>query len=184
MDPNLNDANTKIQGALEHLQRELATIRAGRANPSLIENIPISVYGTKMKLMEIGTISAPQPSLLTILVWDTTVVKDVERGIQEAKIGLSTSSEGNIIRLPIPPLTEERRLEFAKQASQKGEAAKVSIRQIRGDQREDWSKQKESGEIGEDEFFRREKLLQELVDRASVNVEELVNAKEEELKQI
>ena len=184
MDPSLTESYTKIEAAVAHFQKELATIRAGKANPSLIEEIPVNAYGSRMKLLEVGTISSPQPSLLTIQVWDSTVVKDVEKAIQEANLGLTTSAEGNVVRVPIPALTEERRLEYAKVANQKGEQAKVEIRQVRADSRTGWQKMKEAGEIGEDELYRREKLLQELIDKMTGHVDELVKLKEEELKQI
>ena len=112
MDPNLNDTHQKLQSSQERLQHELATIRAGRANPSLLEEVPVMAYGTRMKLMEVGTITAPQPTLLTVQVWDGTLVKDVEKAIMSAQLGLNPSTEGQTVRVPIPPLTEERRREF------------------------------------------------------------------------
>ena len=181
MDPNLSEASTKIQKALDHLKYELSTIRVGRANPTLIENVPVSVYGSVMKLVEVGTISAPQPSLLTVSVWDVSIINDVHKSLLEANLGLNPNIDGQTIRLPIPPLTEERRLEYVKTSHQKGEHVKVEIRQIRGDQRGDWLKLKDSGEIGEDEFFRREKLLQDLIDKSTIAVDELVKSKEMEL---
>lgn len=184
MDPVLEEPNQKIQDALNHLRVELSSIRAGRANPSLIENIPVAAYGAKMKLMEVGTIAAPQPSLLTIQVWDLSQVDNVVKSIQESNIGLNPSTEGNIIRLPIPPLTEERRQEFVKLVHQKQEEARVQIRQVRQDFRQTWDKEKEAGAIGEDELFRREKLLQELIDKSMVEVEDLGRKKEEELLQV
>lgn len=184
MDPVLSDAVTRIQDALNHLQRDLATIRAGRANPSLIEDIPVMAYGGRMKLMEVGTIASPQPTLLTVQVWDSSVIEDVKKAISEANLGLNPAIEGNLIRLPIPPLTEERRVEFVKLAKSKGEEAKIEVRQIRGDIRDGWKKEEEASDIGEDEFHRREKLLQDFVDRTSANIEEQVKAKEEELMQV
>lgn len=184
MDPVLQEPNQKIDNALIHLKRELSTIRAGRANPTLIENIPVNVYGSQMKLVELGTISAPQPSLLTVQVWDATIVSDVEKAILEANLGLNPSNDGSLIRLPIPPLTEERRQEFIKLAHQKGEAAKVEIRRVRAEERDKWSKAKELGEYGEDELDRREKLLQMLIDKSAAAVDELVDEKEQELKQV
>lgn len=182
MDPVLAEANQRIDNALMHLQKELSSIRAGRANPSLIEEIPVSVYGTKMKLVEVGTIGAPQPNLLTVSVWDASIVKDVEKSILESNIGLNPSIDGSVIRLPIPALTEERRGEYVKLANQKGEGAKVEIRQIRADMRKNWESQKV--EIGEDEVQRREKILQELIDKSVAIVDEYVKAKEEELRQV
>ncbi len=184
MEPFLQGTNQKIQNALAHLQRELASIRAGRANPALIEEIPVSAYGTRMKIAEVGTISAPQPTLLTVQVWDASLVKEVEKAILESELGLNPSIEGQVVRLPIPPLTEERREEFVKVASQKGEQCRIEIRQIRGEAREEWKRMEESGEIGEDEIHRREKLLQELVDQSSAEVDRLVRQKEAELRQV
>lgn len=184
MDPNLTEANQKVLDTLEHLKHELSAIRAGRANPSLLEEVLVSAYGAQMKLVELGTIGAPQNSLLTIQVWDPSVVKDVEKAIQEAKLGLNPSTEGQTVRVPIPPLTAERREEFIKIARQKAEECRVSIRQIRHDQRNAWQSQKESGEISEDEFFRREKILQDLLDKYSANIDELVKNKEEDLREI
>lgn len=184
MDPTLAEANTRIQSAIDHFKQEISGIRAGRANPSLIENIPVEVYGTRMKLVEVGNISAPQPSLLTVQVWDASVLDKVIKSIQEANLGLNPSNEGTLIRLPIPPLTQERREEFVKLLHQKTETARVEIRQIRQDIRNDWKKQTEDGEFGEDELGRREKLLQELIDKKIVEIEQLGKDKEEELIQV
>lgn len=184
MDPILTEPNSKIEAALHHFKMEIAGIRAGRANPSLIENIPVSAYGGTMKLNEVGNISAPQPTLLTVQVWDGSILDNVIKAIQEANLGLNPSNEGTMIRLPIPPLTAERREEFIKLLHQKLEAARVEIRQKRADFRNEWKKASDGGEFGEDEFFRREKLLQELVDKKILEIENLGKAKEEELTQI
>lgn len=184
MDPILTEPNTKIDALFYHFKMEIAGIRAGRANPALIENIPIEAYGSKMKLNEVGNISAPQPGLLTVQVWDAAILNNVIKGIQEANIGLNPSNEGTLIRLPIPSLTAERREEFIKILHQKIEEAHVSIRQIRQDFRNEWKKASDEGQFGEDEFFRREKILQELLDKKITGVEQLGKAKEEELTQI
>lgn len=184
MDPILNEVNTKIEAVLYHFKVEIAGIRAGRANPSLIENVSVEAYGSHMKLNEVGNISAPQPSLLTVQVWDASILDKVIKSIQEANLGLNPSNEGTLIRLPIPPLTAERREEFIKLLHQKQEEAHVSIRQIRHDFRNGWKKESEEGKFGEDEFFRREKILQELVDKKVAEIEQLGKAKEEELKEI
>lgn len=184
MDPVLTDPSEKIEQALHHFKVDIAGIRAGRANPALIENIPIDAYGSKMKLMEVGNISAPQPTLLTVQVWDESILQSVLKGIMEANIGLNPSNDGTLIRLPIPPLTQERREEFIKMLHHKIEQARVAIRQIRHTFRDEWKKQSEDGKISEDEFLRREKLLQELIDKKIVEIEALGKAKEEELVQI
>lgn len=184
MDPSLTQPNQKIEEALHHFKMEIAGIRAGRANPALIENIPIEAYGGRMKLMEVGNISAPQPTLLTVQVWDESILQSVLKGIMEANLGLNPSNDGTLIRLPIPPLTAERREEFIKILHKKMEEARVAIRQIRQDFRNVWKKESDEGKYGEDEFFRREKILQELIDKKIVEIDSLGKAKEEELIQI
>lgn len=184
MDPLLTEPTQKLDAALHHFKVDIAGIRAGRANPSLIENIPVNVYGTNMKLMEVGNISAPQPSLLTVQVWDASVLDKVIKSIQEANIGLNPSNEGTLIRLPIPPLTAERREELIKMLHKKREEASVSMRQIRQDFRNEWKKLLDEDEISEDEFSRREKVLQELIDKKIVEIEDATKIKEEELTQI
>lgn len=184
MDPVLAEVSQRIQRALDHLKRDLSNIRAGRANPSMIEELYVNAYGSRMKLMEVGTISAPQPNLLTVQVWDAGVLHDVVKSIQEANLGLNPSWEGQLIRLPIPPLTAERREEFIKLAHAKMEETKIEIRQIRHDSRENWEKEQESGDFGEDEFKRREKILQELIDKSIDQIDQMGKAKEEELSQI
>ena len=184
MDPVLSQPNAKIEAVMHHFKMEIAGIRAGRANPVLIENILVEAYGGKMKLNEVGNIAAPQPSLLTVQVWDASILSSVIKGIQEANIGLNPSNEGTLIRLPIPPLTAQRREEFTKLLHQKIEEAHVAIRQIRQDFRNEWKKAQGEGTFGEDEFFRREKILQELIDKKIVELDQLGKSKEEELTQI
>ena len=184
MDPVLNEPNQKLEQTLHHFKMEIASIRAGRANPALVENVTVDAYGSKMKLNEVGTISAPQPTLLTVQVWDASILDGVIKSIQEANLGLNPANEGNLIRLPIPPLTAERRAEFIKLLHRKMEEARVSLRQTRQDFRNEWKKQSDEGQFGEDEFFRREKLLQELVDKKMTEVDEVGKTKTEELTQI
>ena len=184
MDPELIEFATNIQSALDHLKKDLSSIRAGRANSSLLEDIPINAYGAQMTVMEVGTITTPQPSLLTVQVWDPAIVKDVEKAIMSAGLGLNPSTEGQVVRVPIPPLTEERRREFVKVAHVKGEEAKIAIRQHRQEQKDEWVAEKNAGTIGEDELERCEKLMQDLVDKANTEVESLVKQKEADLMQV
>lgn len=184
MESFLQVANDKLQQVVEHLKKELSSIRAGRANPAMIEDLSVSAYGSKMKLMELTTIASPQPSLLTIQVWDVSVIPSIEKAILESSLGLNPSTEGQTIRLNIPPLTEERREEFVKVAHLKGEEARIQIRQIRGAERDKWTSEKLSGQIGDDELRRREKLLQDMVDKVSLDIAELASSKVEELKTI
>lgn len=184
MDPVLNEANRSIQSAIDHFKHELSSIRVGRANPAFIENIPVEAYDTKLKLMEVANISAPQPSLLTAEVWDASIVHNVVKAIQEANLGLNPSFEGQIIRLPIPPLTAERREELVKVVHTKLEETKISFRQIRQDIRAGWQNLQEKDELGEDEWQRREKILQELIEKSTNQIEELAKAKISELSEL
>lgn len=184
MDPVLAGPSEKIEAAIHHFKVEIAGIRAGRANPALVESVTVDAYGAKMKLNELGNIAAPQPTLLTVQVWDAAILNDVIKAIQGANLGLNPSNEGTLIRLPIPPLTAERREEFIKLLHQKQEEAHVAIRQVRQDFRNEWKKQSDDGQFGEDEFFRREKILQELVDKKITEIESLSKLKAEELTQI
>ncbi|MDD2823452.1 MAG: ribosome-recycling factor [Candidatus Daviesbacteria bacterium] len=184
MDPVLNEANTSIQSAIEHLKHELSSIRVGRANPAFIENIPVEAYDTRLKLLEVANISAPQPNLLTVQVWDASIVHNVVKAIQEANLGLNPSFEGAIIRLPIPPLTAERREELIKVVHLKKEETKINFRQIRQDIRAKWEQEKEADVFGEDEWQRREKILQELIEKSTVFIEELGKDKVKELTEL
>lgn len=184
MDPVLTEANLKIQGAIDHYKGELSAIMAGRANPSLIENIPVEAYDTRMKLSEVASISAPQQNLLLVQIWDASIMQNIVKAIQEANLGLNPSFEGQLIRLPIPALTADRREELIKIIHQKKEEIKINFRQIRQDIREGWESLKEKGEIGEDEFDRRAKILQVLLDKSILNLDELGKNKQEELSQL
>ena len=184
MDSVLTLPSEKIESALHHFKVDIAGIRAGRANPGLVENVSVEAYGGRMKMNEVGNIAAPQPSLLTIQVWDASILQNVIKAIQEANLGLNPSNEGTLIRLPIPQLTAERREEFIKILHTKMEDVKVVIRNVRADFRNEWKKASDDGLISEDEFFRREKLLQELIDKKSLEVEDLGKFKTEELSQI
>lgn len=184
MDPILSEPNQNIDQILQRLQKELSSIRAGRANPSLVEEIPVMAYGVRMKMMEVGTISAPQPSLILIQVWDAGLVKDVEKAIFESNLGINPGVDGTTIRLSLPPLTEERREEYVKLVTQKGEASKVEMRHVRQEFREKWEHEEKVGTIGEDELQRREKILQELMEKAASTADEYVKAKQEDLRQL
>ncbi len=184
MDPILQPVQDKLDAAIHHFKVDIAGIRAGRANPSLIENVLVDAYGAKMKMNEVGTIAAAQPTLITVQVWDAGLVTNVIKGIQEAQLGLNASNEGQIVRVPIPPLTQERREEFIKLLHQKMEDSRVAMRQIRQDSRSTWQDEKTKGTIGEDEFFRREKILQELIEKKTLEMEEAGHLKESELSEI
>jgi len=180
----LEEARAKMQKTVDFLRGELAQIRSGRATPSILENVPITAYGTKMKIIELAQISSPDPRQLVISPWDKTIIGDIAKGIQNANLGLNPIVDQDIIRVQIPPLTEERRREFIKILHQKLEMARISIRSIRRESLSLLKRQKEAGEIGEDEEERLEKQLQDLVDEFIEEVEVLGEHKEEELMEV
>lgn len=177
----LEEARTRMLKSIDFLKNELAQIRTGRASPALLENVEVLTYGTKMKLQELAQITAPDPKQLFVSPWDKTILSDVAKGIEVANLGLTPILEEEVIRINIPPLTEERRKEFTKVAHQKAEMARVGIRSIRHDLLSELKRKKESGEISENDAERLEKQLQELVEEMIDEVDVLVDKKEKEL---
>ena len=178
---NEQEYKEKFDSAIEHLKIELGQIRTGRANPSLVENIKVNVYDTYMPIVELATVSVTDPRSLVISPWDKTIVEKIAKGIVEAGTGLSASVDGENIRINIPALTQERREEFTKMASQKAESAKVSIRQIRHDFLEKIRKTKDDGEISVDDEKRLQEKLDETVGLYNNKADELRDRKSEEL---
>ncbi len=183
----LDDFREKAQKVIDRLKDELRTIRTGRAQPSLVENVEVEVAsygGTRLKLKELAAIAAPDPSLLTIQPFDPGVIKDIERAFQVANLGFSPAVDKNLIRLPLPPLTQERREQLAKTVDQKAEEARVSLRHQRGESKKDIENQKDEGGISEDDIAREVVTLQKLVDEFNDQIDQLSVEKKEELKQV
>lgn len=182
----LDQAKQQMQKAIEHLRADLVQIRTGRATPALLENLTVEVYsgGQKLTIRELGAISAPEPSRLTVSPWDKTIIEEIATGIAKANIGLNPVVDGDLIRIKIPPLTEERRKELIRQLHQQLEVYRVEIRQIRHEVLEDLRSKKNSAEIGEDEAKRIEKQLQELISEFAEEIDLLGEAKEKELMQV
>lgn len=182
-EPSLRE---KMAKALGVLQADIGAIRTGRATPSLVENIVVPAYGgTQMlKVLEVATITAPDPSQIIISPWDKSIIGDIKKGILGANVGMNPSIDGEVIRIVVPPLTTEDREKYVKLLSTKLEAAKVTIRQIRGDVMHDLKGKFEKKEITEDEKFSSEKKLQEITDEFVAKVEEMGKKKEVELLQI
>jgi len=179
------EVREKMEKALGVLADELATIRAGRATPALVEKIMVEAYETRMPLVELATITAPEPSQLVITPFDQTIIKNIQLAISQNKeLKLSPVVDENIIRVQIPPLTAERREEFVKQLRQRLEAGRVTMRQIRHDKRMELKRAFENNQMGEDEKFQLEKDLQELTDEFMKKIEEMGKAKEAELRTI
>lgn len=181
----LTDIREKMERTLEFLADELATLKTGRATPSLVEKVKVEAYETQMPLVELATITAPEPNQLVITPFDQTIIKNIERAIAvDKELKLSPRIDGDLIRIGIPPLTSERREEFIKLLNQKLEAGRVTIRRIRQDKRAEIKRAFEAKEISEDEKFRLEEELQELTDKFMEKIEKMGKQKEAELLSI
>ena len=172
----------KMEKVLEMLGDDLRTLRAGAANPAMIEKIQVEAYGTKMSLVELATISCPDPSTLSVTPFDVSVIKNIAAAIADHKeLGLFPSVDGNIIRLRVPPLSEERRQELVKLLGQKLEAARIMIRQIRGDKLREIRQAAAEKQINEDEEFRATGELQKITDDYNQKIEQVGEVKKREL---
>jgi len=179
---DFTDTRQKMEKVLEMLREDLVTIRAGRANPVMIERIQVEAYETKMPLMELATISSPDPNTLLVTPFDVSIIKNIAAAIAEHKeLGLFPSIEGNVIRLRVSPLSEERRQELVKLLGQKLEAARIMIRQIRGEKLREIRQTAQMKEINQDEEFRATGELQKITDEYNQKIEQAGKAKEQEL---
>ncbi len=175
------DIDRRMKGAVESLKSDLGGLRTGRANTALLDPIVVEVYGSNMPLNQVATVSAPEPRLLSVQVWDKSNVLAVEKAIRNAGLGINPITDGNNIRLPIPDMTEERRKELVKLASQYGEKAKVAIRNVRRDGMDALKTDENKKEIGEDERKRSEAEVQKLTDTAVSDVDNVMASKEKEI---
>ena len=180
----LVDAEERMKGAITALEQNLATIRTGRASPALVERLSVEYYGTPTPLQQLATISAPEPRLLTIKPFDPGSLKDIERGLMASDLGLTPNNDGKIIRLNIPPLTEERRKDLIKVVHHRLEEARVAVRNIRRASHDDLREFEKEKLISEDDLKRGETDLQKLTDRYVEKVEEHGKRKEAEIKEI
>ena len=175
------DLSRRMQGAVDSLRSDLGGLRTGRANVALLDPIMVTVYGSSMPLNQVATVSAPEPRLLSVQVWDKTNVGPVEKAIRSAGLGLNPINDGNNLRLPIPDLTEERRKELAKLASSYAEKARIAIRNVRRDGMENLKADENKKEISEDERKRHEVEVQKLTDEMIKAVDEVTAHKEKEI---
>ena len=183
-DPVLKDMKRRMDGALEALKREFGGLRTGRAAASLLEPITVEAYGATMPLNQVGTVGVPEPRLLTVQVWDRQMVSAVEKAIRESGLGLNPSNEGQLVRVPIPPLSEERRAELVKVAGRYAEQARVAVRNVRRDGMETLKRMEKENEISEDEHRRRADEIQKVTDDHIKLVDEVLAVKETEIMQV
>ncbi len=174
----------KMNKTLSVLKGELNGVRAGRANPSILDKISIDYYGTPTPINQLANISIPEARVIVIQPWESSVLKDIEREIQKSDIGINPSNDGKVIRLVFPPLTEERRKELTKVARKYGEDAKIAIRSIRRDAIEKMKAAKKRSEITEDDLKVAEKGIQEITDKFIADIDSIVKKKEEEILEV
>ena len=176
-----NNAKTKMEKTKDVLRGDLMAIRAGRANPQLLDRITVDYYGTPTPLKNVANISAPEPRVLQINPWDAKMVKDISKAIQASDLGLTPSNDGKVIRLIFPQLTEERRKELTKQVKKYGEGGKVAIRNIRRDAMDKFKAMKKKSELTEDDLKELEEAMQKLTDKGCKEIDDLTAKKEAEL---
>ena len=180
----LDNAKTKMEKSISVFKKDLSHIRAGRANPQLLDGIMVDYYGTPTPLNQLGNISAPEPRLLVIAVWDQKMLHEVEKAILKSDLGINPTNDGKVIRLLVPELTEERRKDLAKTIHKKGEEAKVAVRSIRRDANESFKKAKKASEITEDDYNDLEEEVQKLTNDNTKHIDEIVKEKEAEIMSV
>jgi len=184
IDPVLRDAETKMTKSVDHFAGELATIRTGRANPALIDKVIVPYYGTPTPLNQLAQISAPEPRLLVVQVYDRSQIGAVEKALRTSEQGLNPASDGQVIRVPIPPLTEERRREYVKLVRQKAEDARVAIRNVRRDELHRIDQMQKAGDVAEDDSKRAHARLQKITESQIEKVDALAGRKESEVMEV
>ena len=177
------DLNRRMHGALEALRHDLAGLRTGRASTALVDGIHVEVYGSNMPLNQLATVSTPEPRMLSVQVWDRSNVQPVEKSIRNAGLGINPIVDGQVIRLPIPELTEERRKELAKLVGQYAEKARIAVRNVRRDGMDHLKQDEKKHEISEDERKRLEHEVQKLTDETIKEIDDVLAAKDREILQ-
>jgi ribosome recycling factor len=182
--PSLKEARARMEAALEAVQREFATVRTGKATPALLDTVKVEAYGAKMPLNQVASVNTPEPSLIVVQPFDKTLIADIERAIQTSDLGFNPANDGNIIRVPVPPLNEERRREYVKILHKMAEEGKVSIRHARHTARDEIQQRIKDHELGEDDGHREldevEKMTHEFTDK----IDALMKSKETEVMAI
>ena len=178
---NLNDIKAHMDKTIVSLKKDLSGLRVGRASASMLDQVNVNAYGNSMPLNQLSTISVPEARLLLVNVWDNSLVVAVEKSIRESPLGLNPMVEGNVIRINIPSLSEERRIEITKVAAKYAENSKIAVRNIRRDYIENVRKLQKNGEISEDQKHQDELLIQEITNKVISNIDNVLSHKEKEI---
>ncbi|MEM7168911.1 MAG: ribosome recycling factor [Pseudomonadota bacterium] len=183
-DPDLRDLKRRMDGALDALQKEFSGLRTGRASVSLLEPLTVEAYGASVPLNQVGSISVPEPRMVSVQVWDKSMTGAVEKAIRESGLGLNPVNDGQLVRVPIPPLSEERRVELTKIAGKYAEQARVAVRNVRRDGMDMLKRMEKDGEISKDEHHLWGEEIQTLTDNHIKKIDEVAVQKEEEILQV
>jgi len=178
---NLDQVKQRMEGAVESLRKEFAGLRTGRASTAMLEPVHVDAYGSSMPLNQVASVNVPEPRLLSVQVWDKGLVKAVEKAIREAGLGLNPQPDGALIRVPVPELSQERRLELVKVAGKYTEQARVAVRNVRRDAMDELKKQEKEKKISEDEFKKQSDKVQQLTDQTIKKIDETLGHKEKEI---
>jgi ribosome recycling factor len=184
IDDVLKDATRRMDKSVESVRHEFTTVRTGRAAATLLDRVQVTAYGTKMPINQLATIGVPEPRMLTITPFDKSIMKDIERGILESDLGLTPSNDGQLIRLPIPQLTEERRKDLVRQVRHMAEEGRVATRNVRRDAIHRLKDLEKNGETGSDDVHRAEDRLQKLTDERVAQIDAALKAKEAEIMEV
>ncbi len=184
MSADPDDLMRRMDGAIEALRKEFTGLRTGRASTALLENVNVDAYGTIMPMNQVASISIPEARLLTVQVWDNSLVKEAEKAIRESDLGLNPQIEGNLIRVPLPELSEERRIELAKVAAKFGEQARVAVRNVRRDGMDTLKKSEKDHEISQDEQRARGEDIQKITDDHIAIIDKMLADKEQDILQV
>ncbi len=180
----LDEAEQHMDKTLEHLRSELNTIRAGRANPAMLDGVRIDYYGSMTPLNQMASVNAPQPDLIMVQPWDRSALGPIEKAIRAANLGMNPSNDGNLIRIPVPPPSEERRRELVKMARTKGEEAKIAVRNVRRTVKDEIKSVQQEEKLSEDVRFEGEDLLQKLTDDHIARIDAMLDKKEKEILEV
>jgi len=178
------DIQKRMEGALASLHHEFSGLRTGRASTNLLDNVQVDAYGTMMPMNQVGTVNAPEPRMLTVQVWDKSMVKAVEKAIANANLGLNPAADGQLVRVPIPALSEDRRKEMSKIAGKYAEAAKVAVRNVRRDGMDELKAQEKAKKISEDQMHGDSEKLQKLTDEYVKKIDDALAIKEKDIMSV
>ncbi len=183
-DPDIDDLERRMNGAIEVLRKEFAGLRTGRASPSLLEPVTVEAYGAQMPINQLGTIAVSDPRMLTVQVWDKSLVGATEKAIRDAGLGLNPMSEGQVVRVPIPELNEERRQELSRVAAKYAEQAKIAVRNVRRDGMDKLKRMEKDSELSQDDHHLWSTEIQETTDGHVKSIDEMVVQKQQEIMQV